>query len=167
MRAISRLGSAWIEKPRARAIQRTCDFLPKRPQEKLRNDFWALVSGAEYDANHKEGRQEEDRQALDQKGRSQDHAADDEEAVRRLHASARAAIVAVRRGGHLPRYDEKGRRLRRPVLFVESPRRLVVARERLLFEARSNQVHRDRVLFQNGVVELPVGHLARLDEFSP
>ena len=115
MRAISRFGSPWIDLRQARANNEDAISCPSARQGESRNDFRALVSGAEYDGNHKEGRQEEDRQAFDQEGRPQDDAADDEEAVRRLHASERTAPVAVRRGGHLPRYDEKGRRLRRPV----------------------------------------------------
>ena len=81
MRAISRLGLSWNVRGQARANNGHAISCPSARQEEPRNDFWALVSGAEYDGNHKEGRQEEDRQAFDQEGRSQDDAADDEEAV--------------------------------------------------------------------------------------
>ena len=47
---------------------------------------------------------------------------------------------------------------------VELPVRRIVARELLLCQDRPYHLNRDAILFQDGIVEGPVGHLARIHQ---
>src|SRR6266508_500412 len=54
--------------------------------------------------------------------------------------------------------------IRRSAPFVEPPARPVVARQRLLGEQRAHHLDGHAAALQDGVVELPVGHLLRVHE---